>query len=56
MKTKPSLWQMVLLLMLPQVAETIYSPALTSISDAYAVSYSQAAQTLSVYFGAFALG
>ena len=56
MKTKPSLWQMVLLLMLPQVAETIYSPALTSISDAYAVSYAQAAQTLSVYFGAFALG
>ncbi|QFT11823.1 multidrug effflux MFS transporter [Vibrio sp. THAF190c] len=56
MKTKPSLWQMVLLLMLPQVAETIYSPALTSIADAYAVSYSQAAQTLSVYFGAFALG
>lgn len=56
MKAKPSLWQMVLLLMLPQVAETIYSPALTSISDAYAVSYSQAAQTLSVYFGAFALG
>ncbi len=56
MKIKPSLWQMVLLLMLPQVAETIYSPALTSIADAYAVSYSQAAQTLSVYFGAFALG
>ncbi|MFM2600428.1 MFS transporter [Vibrio fortis] len=56
MKTKPSLWQMVLLLMLPQVAETIYSPALTSIADAYAVSYSQAAQTLSIYFGAFALG
>ncbi|MGR5556069.1 multidrug effflux MFS transporter [Vibrio fortis] len=56
MKAKPSLWQMVLLLMLPQVAETIYSPALTSIADAYAVSYSQAAQTLSVYFGAFALG
>ena len=56
MKTKPSLWQMVLLLMLPQVAETIYSPALRSISDAYVVSYSQAAQTLSVYFGAFALG
>ena len=56
MKTKPSLWQMVMLLMLPQVAETIYSPALTSIAEAYAVSDSRAAQTLSVYFGAFALG
>lgn len=56
MNTKPSLWQMVMLLMFPQIAETIYSPALTSISDAYSVSYAQAAQTLSIYFGAFALG
>ena len=45
-----------MLLMFPQIAETIYSPALTSISDAYSVSYAQAAQTLSIYFGAFALG
>ncbi len=56
MKTKPSLWQMVLLLMFPQIAETIYSPTLDSISKSFDVSYAQAAQTLSIYFSAFALG
>lgn len=47
---------MVVMLMFPQVVETIYSPALSSISAAFAVSYAQAAQTLSVYFSAFAVG
>ncbi|MEZ9505187.1 multidrug effflux MFS transporter [Vibrio sp. 10N.286.51.B11] len=56
MKTKPSLWQMVLLLMFPQIAETIYSPTLDSISKSFDVSYTQAAQTLSIYFSAFAVG
>ncbi|KAA8681284.1 multidrug effflux MFS transporter [Vibrio gigantis] len=56
MKTKPSLWQMVLLAMFPQIAETIYSPTLDSISKSFDVSYTQAAQTLSVYFSVFALG
>ncbi|GAL16776.1 multidrug resistance protein D [Vibrio maritimus] len=28
MKTKPSLWLMVVMLMFPQIVETIYSPAL----------------------------
>lgn len=56
MKTKPSLWLMLALLMFPQIVETIYSPALGAISQTFAVSYPQAAQTLSVYFLAFALG
>ncbi|WKY60697.1 multidrug effflux MFS transporter [Vibrio sp. SNU_ST1] len=56
MKTKPSLWQMMVLLMFPQVAETIYSPALASISQSFAVTNAQAAQTLSVYFSALAIG
>lgn len=56
MKTKPSLWLILALLMFPQIVETIYSPALGAISQTFAVSYPQAAQTLSVYFLAFALG
>lgn len=56
MKTKPSLGLMVVMLMFPQIVETIYSPALGSIADTFSVSYAQAAQTLSVYFVAFALG
>lgn len=47
---------MMVLLMFPQVAETIYSPALASISQSFAVTNAQAAQTLSVYFSALAIG
>ncbi len=44
------------LLMFPQIAETIYSPALTSISAGFSVDAEHAAQTLSVYFVGFAVG
>ncbi len=44
------------LLMFPQIAETIYSPALTHISDHFGVTAQDAAQTLSVYFIGFAIG
>ncbi|MGI2258663.1 MFS transporter [Shewanella sp. GXUN23E] len=47
---------LVLLIMFPQIAETIYSPALTDIASAFAVSQSQAGQTLSIYFVTFAIG
>ncbi|MVB89277.1 MFS transporter [Vibrio cholerae] len=56
MKTKPSLWLMVIMLTFPQIVETIYSPVLGSIARSFSVSDAQAAQTLSVYFLAFALG
>ncbi|RJX71973.1 MFS transporter [Vibrio sinensis] len=56
MSTKPSLWLMVVMLMFPQIVETIYSPALGSIAHSFAVTYTQAAQTLSVYFFSFAIG
>ena len=56
MKTKPSIGLMVVMLMLPQIVETIYSPALGNIAQSFAVTYSQAAQTLSIYFSAFAIG
>ncbi len=44
------------LLMFPQVAETLYSPALVSLAEAFAVSPAQASLTLSLYFVAFAAG
>lgn len=44
------------LLMFSQIAETIYSPALTDISARFSVSAPQAALTLSVYFIGFAIG
>ena len=43
-------------MMFPQAVETIYSPALTHIADGFHVSAEVAAQTLSSYFFAFALG
>lgn len=46
----------VALLMFAQIAQTLYSPALSDISEAFAVTPQAAAQTLSVYFLAFALG
>lgn len=44
------------LLMFPQIAQTLYSPALSDIGSAFGVGPQTAAQTLSVYFLAFALG
>lgn len=45
-----------LLMMFPQIMETIYSPALPNIAESFAVSIASASQTLSVYFIAFAIG
>lgn len=44
------------LMMFPQIAETIYSPALPQIAQSFTVSPEQAGQTLSFYFLAFAMG
>lgn len=46
----------VALLMFPQLAQTLYSPALEDIGRAFAVGPERAGQTLSVYFLAFAFG
>ena len=58
MKTnkKPPLWLLTLLIMFPQLVETIYSPALPDIARAFQVGSERAAQTHSVYFVAFAVG
>ncbi|UEH06231.1 MFS transporter [Pseudomonas sp. HN8-3] len=44
------------LLMFPQLAQTLYSPALGDIGRVFAVEPERAGQTLSVYFLAFAFG
>jgi predicted MFS family arabinose efflux permease len=46
----------VALLMFPQIAQTLYSPALSDIAATFRVSPEQSAQTLSVFFLAFAPG
>lgn len=53
---RPPLWLLTLLIMFPQLVETIYSPALPGIATAFHISSERAAQTLSVYFAAFAVG
>lgn len=47
---------LIALVMFPQIVETIYSPALPFIAEGFAISQSEATQTLSVYFIAFAFG
>ncbi|MFW1801669.1 Bcr/CflA family efflux MFS transporter [Acinetobacter nematophilus] len=44
------------LMMFPQVVETIYSPALPHIAYGFHISAEKASQTISLYFIAFALG
>ncbi|WP_434629097.1 Bcr/CflA family efflux MFS transporter [Chromobacterium sp. CV08] len=54
--TRPALWLLTVLILFPQLVETIYSPALTDIASAFGVTQTRASQTLSVYFLAFAAG
>lgn len=56
MTSKNLLVLAVALLMFPQLAQTLYSPALGDIGQAFAVGPERAGQTLSVYFLAFAFG
>lgn len=52
-----NLWVVAIaLLMFPQLAQTLYSPALGDIGEVFGVGPERAGQTLSVYFLAFALG
>ncbi len=56
MSRRPPLPLVILLLSFPQIAETIYSPALPLIATAYQAAPEDAAQTLSLWFVAFAFG
>lgn len=50
MKTTPSIPLMVILMMFPQIVETLYSPALPHIAAGFDVPLALAGQTLSIYF------
>ncbi|NIF07835.1 multidrug effflux MFS transporter [Chryseobacterium sp. Tr-659] len=54
-KTNP-LWLLILLIMLPQFVETIYSPVLPMVQEQFGVKEESATLTISLYFIAFALG
>ena len=56
MVCRPPLALVILLLSFPQIVETIYSPALPNIATAYQATPEEAAQTLSLWFVAFAVG
>lgn len=56
MTSRPSLKLAIALVMFPQIAQALYSPALGDISLKFAVGAEMAAQTLSVFFLGFALG
>jgi predicted MFS family arabinose efflux permease len=56
MKSERVLVLALALLMFPQLAQTLYSPALGDIGQAFGVGPERAGQTLSVYFLAFAVG
>lgn len=56
MNRKPHMGLITILLMFPQIIETIYSPVLPHLVDYFGVSMASASQTLSIYFMAFALG
>lgn len=52
----PSLAILILLVIFPQLSETIYAPVLPQIATAFAVTQGQAQWTMSIYFAGFALG
>ncbi len=56
MKNRANIGLITMLMMFPQIVETIYSPVLPHIAQAFEVSSKTASQTLSIYFIAFAIG
>lgn len=56
MLKKSIFYLLAILMMFPQVVETIYSPALPHIAHGFHISSEKASQTISLYFIAFALG
>ena len=52
----PSLWLVVLIVGLPQLSETVYTPSLPEISVDLRVPHSYVEYTLTIYLAAFAIG
>ncbi len=55
-KTKPTLWLIILIIGLPQLSETVYTPSLPDIARSLAVSANLVEYTLSIYLLGFAVG
>ncbi|MBW5801513.1 multidrug effflux MFS transporter [Halomonas elongata] len=55
-RSSPAVWLLAALVTLPQIGETIYTPALTDLARDLAISQGQAQSTLSIFFIAFAIG
>jgi DHA1 family bicyclomycin/chloramphenicol resistance-like MFS transporter len=55
-KVKPQVWLIILLVGLPQLSETLYTPALTEIAKDFRVGHHLVEQSLTIYLFAFALG
>src|SRR3990167_4153600 len=55
-KLLPPIWLLVLIAGLPQVAETIYSPALPDIAQTLHVEEAWVEFTLTIYLAGFAIG
>lgn len=55
-KSLPPVWLLILIVGLPQLSETIYTPSLPAIADALATSNAMVEHTLTIYLFAFALG
>ncbi len=53
---KPSLWLIILIVALPQLSETIYTPSLPDIAHALSVSDNMVEYTLTIYLFGFAVG
>ena len=52
----PALWLIILIVGLPQLSETVYSPSLPDIADYLKVSESLVEYTLTIYLFGFAIG
>ena len=55
-RSRPGIGLLAILLALPQLSETIYTPVLPAIAQGFGVSESMAQLTMSIYFVGFALG
>lgn len=53
---KPDLWLLVLIVGLPQLSETVYTPALPDIARSLLTSHAMIEYTLTIYLFGFALG
>tara|TARA_B100001248_G_scaffold262503_1_gene258934 strand:+ start:28506 stop:29726 length:1221 start_codon:yes stop_codon:yes gene_type:complete len=53
---RPALWMVGMIMLLPQIGETIYSPSLPHVAEALNTSDNAVEYTLTIYLLAFALG